>query len=656
MTTLVRVLVRSLLLIAVQLGPSLAFSQAFPVKIEKALVFDSLCIHHQRLRIDIGKGGLALIECEKGVTGAVILANGRFSFATEGDQSIRDDFAEAMIRFNPTDYLVFIRPAKAQTGSHGQIVDRSREVLERNFRFLYHSGKDALIPDEGILAGVLSGKTIGDVIVHEGGQKPSIVYSIKEKRVLFEGGKSSAKPSLESIPENQENITRQINRRYSSLQLLEDLDFIVSKLSTKEYERNPFAFVDKNYFSNVVDSARSILSAVDSMSLTQFFRLAGRIISLVRDDHATLQLGGEWARLGLEGKPYPERIVAPLSVVFKDSTCLVIGAGGIPLRANILSINGAPIVKLVSAILQTTSSSQYGALKAGLMVFFDFPKYALELYALAGLKDSARVRYIPAGRSSAVESYMTLLPYYDRSLLAQSLQVIPFQRKPPRQFRVFENTAVVGVNSLRLSNNPDTELKEWLVFLDTTFQSISAAKIPNLLIDISENGGGAERIGYMLLNYLWKGKLRTTYNSEEFALDSLVRLSIFSQMKDVSYADYKWSRFEGRVYLLIGERTFSSAARLADIFKTNRMGTIIGRPTRGFRSHYGEMASGRLPSTGLPFTWSTKFFVSASGDLEPHGIYPDVNIALDGAEDPIKVLTDELLLKKALEIIRNRQR
>ena len=655
MFTSVRSLAQLFLLVAVQLSPSLVLSQSYPVSVERTIQFDSLSIHVERLSIDIGKGTLALIECQKGVTGAVIFAKGSYSFATEGSQSIRDDFAEAMLRFNPSDYQVFIRPANAQPGSQGQTVEQSANVLERNFGYLYHSGKDALIPDEGAIAGVFGGKTVGDVIVHEGGPRPSLVYSIKEKRILFQGGQSPAKPSLQSIPEKAESITRQINRRYSSQQLLKDLDFVVSKLSTKEYQRDPFVYVDRKYFYEVVDSAQTVLASADSMSLRQFFTLAGRVISLVRDDHATLRLGGVWVRPGLEGKPFPEKTLLPLSVVVKDSVCLVIGAGAIPLRAKLLSINGVPIVKVISTVLETTSSSEYSALKAGLQVFFDFPRYSIELYALEGLRDSALVRFLPTGQSAVVERYVTLLPYYDRSLMAQSFQVVPFQRKPPRQFRIFNNTAVVGVNNLRLSNNPESELKEWLVFFDTTFQSIAGAKLSNLLIDISENGGGAERIGYILLNYLWKGKLKTTYYSDEFTPDSLVRSSVLSQIKDVSYMDYKWSRFEGKVYLLISERTFSSAARLADIFKTNHIGTIIGRPTRALRSHYGEVASEQLPNTGLPFTWSTKFFLSASGEVEPHGICPDVTIALEGPEDPINALTDELLLKRALEIIRQRE-
>ena len=655
MITSPHALARLFFLVAFQFSPSFTFSQSYPVKVERTFLFDSLSIHVERLSLDIRKGALTLIECEKGVTGVVILTGGSYSFATDGPQSIRDDFAVAMLRFNPSDYHVFIRPTNARPDSQVQILDRSRKLVERDFHFLYHSGDNALIPGEGILAAVLSGRVIGDVIVHQGGETPPLVYSITEKRALFEGKKSPPKPFIQTVPDTQETVAEHINRRYNKDLLLKDLDFVVSKLSAKEFQRDPFAYVDKNYFYRVVDSAHTVLASADSMSLGQFFILAGRIISLVRDDHATIGLGGRWVRPGLEGKPFPDRILLPLSVVIKDSACLVIGASAIPLRARLLSVNGVPITKVIGTILGICSSSEFSALRNGLQVFFDFPRHALELYALQGLRDSALVRFLPPGESAVVERYVALLPYYDRLLFAESFRAVSVQRKPPRQFRIIDNTAVIGVNGLRLSNNPESELKAWLSFFDSTFQSIAAAKIPNVLIDMSENGGGAERVGYILLNYLWRGKLKTTYYSEEFTLDSLVRTSVLSQMKDVSYADYKWTRFEGKVYLLIGERTFSSAARLADIFKTNRMGTIIGRPTRAFRSHYGEMASGQLPNTGLSFTWSTKFFVSASGDVEPHGISPDVTIALEGPEDPINALADELLVKRALEIIRQRE-
>ena len=108
---------------------------------------------------------------------------------------------------------------------------------------------------------------------------------------------------------------------------------------------------------------------------------------------------------------------------------------------------------------------------------------------------------------------------------------------------------------------------------------------------------------------------------------------------------------DGKIFLLIGERTFSSAVRIADLFKTYSLGTVLGRPTRAFRSHYGEVKSYVLPNTGLPISVSSKYFVSASGERGPGGIRPDVALDFGKNADALKVLTEDLLMKMALQKI-----
>ncbi len=72
------------------------------------------------------------------------------------------------------------------------------------------------------------------------------------------------------------------------------------------------------------------------------------------------------------------------------------------------------------------------------------------------------------------------------------------------------------------------------------------------------------------------------------------------------------------VYVLIGDGTFSSAILNAIELKTRLSATLVGRPTGGSVSHYGELESGVLPSSGLSYTWSTKFFDNGSeGPLVP---------------------------------------
>lgn len=75
---------------------------------------------------------------------------------------------------------------------------------------------------------------------------------------------------------------------------------------------------------------------------------------------------------------------------------------------------------------------------------------------------------------------------------------------------------------------------------------------------------------------------------------------------------------ELELYVLIGEDTFSSAV-LNAIELRDRLGAVlVGRPTGGSASHYGELASGTLENSGLVFTWSTKYFDNGySGPLMP---------------------------------------
>ena len=449
----------------------------------------------------------------------------------------------------------------------------------------------------------------------------------------------------------QDSLDQHLNRHFSSSQLLADLDFVVSKLSVKEYGRDPFAYVDKGAFQEAVDGARRAITKADSMTLRQFFVLAGRIIALVKDDHASLQLSGYWARKAIQGNMFAEPILLPLTVAIRESTCVVIAASGIPVGSRLLSINAMPISGLIQLVLQSGSFSQLNALRTGCIEYFDFPKYAIELHALAGLKDSVLVRYVPPAQSNDVVKYIPLFRYFDKPAYAQSFQVVPFKKKPIRALRIMDSIAVISLNSFRIGKD-SADTREWLAFFDTTFKSLADAKVSRLLIDVSENGGGSEFVGYILLNYLWSGKLKTTYYSDELPIDSLAKISVSSRVPGFRYGEYQWRPFHGKAYVLISERTFSSAARFVDLVKSYNIGMIIGRKTRAFRSHYGEMASAQLPNTSLPFTWSTKFFVSVSGDVKPHPIEPDVTIPITEPEDMVKILTEDLLLTKALDVIR----
>ncbi len=92
------------------------------------------------------------------------------------------------------------------------------------------------------------------------------------------------------------------------------------------------------------------------------------------------------------------------------------------------------------------------------------------------------------------------------------------------------------------------------------------------------------------------------------------------------------------MYVLIGEGTFSSAILNAIELKTRLDATLVGRPTGGSVSHYGELESGTLPSSGLGYTWSSKYF--DNGFEGP--LLPDITVALS-LDDYIQGIDTDLL-------------
>lgn len=97
------------------------------------------------------------------------------------------------------------------------------------------------------------------------------------------------------------------------------------------------------------------------------------------------------------------------------------------------------------------------------------------------------------------------------------------------------------------------------------------------------------------------------------------------------------------LYVLIGEGTFSSAVLNAISLQSELGATLVGRPTGGNAGHYGELNSSYLPSSGLKFFWSTKYF-----DMGPSSpVIPDILIERN-VEDYIHGVDTDL---KALGVL-----
>lgn len=85
---------------------------------------------------------------------------------------------------------------------------------------------------------------------------------------------------------------------------------------------------------------------------------------------------------------------------------------------------------------------------------------------------------------------------------------------------------------------------------------------------------------------------------------------------------------EGRLFIIIGRDTFSSALLNAISLKKQTKGIFIGEPTGGKPNCYGEVEKFKLKNSGLQITYSTKYYRAIEDD-SMLSLFPDKIIDTD---------------------------
>jgi hypothetical protein len=216
------------------------------------------------------------------------------------------------------------------------------------------------------------------------------------------------------------------------------------------------------------------------------------------------------------------------------------------------------------------------------------------------------------------------------------------------------DTCLMVVNSFGM---PD-EVGQYAKKFQETFKAIKDKGVTHLVIDVRENRGGCGFTGDELLKYLADRPFRQIESVEQrivpafFELCERYGLNINKVMLDEygidleglkSKGDYKpgaivtgqvpfknpnkpSDRFQGSIYLLIGDPTFSSGSNFAAAVKYFKIATLIGLETSGKRDHYGQVVFIQLPNSGLNAQVSTAHFVTVGGMQDKGGVKPDYEV------------------------------
>ncbi|WP_313178130.1 S41 family peptidase [Massilia sp.] len=194
---------------------------------------------------------------------------------------------------------------------------------------------------------------------------------------------------------------------------------------------------------------------------------------------------------------------------------------------------------------------------------------------------------------------------------------------------------------------PDKD--KFYAFTQDAFARMRAAGVTNLLIDVRENGGGDDDMWKTgILPYIATRPYRHTSTYVKKVIPG--RGSATEKVGDVIHGTQNnWEQpqlgnpllFKGRVYVLVGGMTYSSAVLFSNVMQDFGFAQLVGARGYARARQSGGIQIRSLPNTKLELVVPRFVLDRPSGARTPELVTPDIVLADDPFDE--RVLVDALL-------------
>jgi hypothetical protein len=179
--------------LALAQDPLVAQMDSFPFRIDPNDVYEfpELTVAYQDFRLEAGPVSVVPIATERGITGVMMIGNGRFRYTPEKDRLIEGQCRAAMLRFNPEEQAAIVPLAKGKRVSDRGISEMSRHMLQVVIRHCWQSSleggrrQEVLIPPRGAFAADLYSKEHGDLLISFD-ERMATAYDFTDRKTLYE--------------------------------------------------------------------------------------------------------------------------------------------------------------------------------------------------------------------------------------------------------------------------------------------------------------------------------------------------------------------------------------------------------------------------------------------------------------------------------------
>jgi hypothetical protein len=167
---------------------------------------------------------------------------------------------------------------------------------------------------------------------------------------------------------------------------------------------------------------------------------------------------------------------------------------------------------------------------------------------------------------------------------------------------------------------------EYFEALGKFFEQVRKKGYRNIILDLRKNGGGDSSLLVGFLKYM---------PGDSFNMGTGAGLG--GQWEKYSRKPYIWSKsadeknikpFNGHVYVLIAQPTFSAGNEFAFTLKDNGLATLVGQKSSNAPCSFGAINCKTLPNGKFTLCVSSKYFKRPSLKCEDDGLVPDVEVPL----------------------------
>lgn len=356
----------------------------------------------------------------------------------------------------------------------------------------------------------------------------------------------------------------------------------------------PYAFIGKDSLENLIDSQYNKIN--DSTTLGQFVWICEKVVGAIKCGHSEV-----WS---YELYNTPKSMVFPLNVRYVGSKLYVIdpknNSNKLSAGDEILTINGVDVKTLQDEMFQHQSSDGYNEsskhertnllFKPYCSMYFNFPT----AYSIAVNKGESRVE-IDLAEAENLDPTSTFLDNCENNLCFNT----DIQR----------NTAIITIRSFSYYKK---QLPIFESFIDSCFQHINQNQIPNVIIDLRNNGGGDPFCGSYLLQHI--ADKPYTYFRKDARWYSKLKKTIQPNPNG----------FKNRPYILTNGLCFSTTGHFCSLVKENNFGILVGDETGSTYTCNDNSKIYTLKNTKVLFKVARNTYKTTASTLtNEHGIKPE---------------------------------